>query len=92
MDSAHAALMHIDIVPGAPHHVAKLLEDHFLRKRLIEKQYVDTLKKFYSLAKDVGHHQLVRISGKEIDKLIEEANDFVKKMRWIINHDPKKLL
>jgi len=92
MDAAHASLMHIDVVPGAPHHVARLLEEHFLRKRLIEKKYVDTLNKFYKLAKDVGHHQLVRISGKEIDKLIVEADDFVKKMRFLINHDPKKLL
>ena len=92
MDASHAALMHIDVVPGAPHHVARLLQEHFVRKRLMEKHYVDTLNKFYKLAKEIGHHQLTRMSGKDVDKLIIEANDFVKKMRFIIHHDPKKLM
>ena len=91
IDAAHAALMHIDVVPGAPHHVGRLLEDHFVRKRLIEKKYVDTLNKFYKLSRDIGHHQLVKMSGSDIDAYIKEANEFVDKMKFILNHDAKKL-
>lgn len=91
IDAAHATLMHIDVVPGAPHHVAELLEKHFVRKRLLEKEYVATLSKLYKLAKDVGHHQLATISGKEVDGLLKEAHEFVKKMKFLISHEPAKL-
>lgn len=92
IDAAHAVLMHIDVVPGAPHHVARLMDEYFVSKRLIEKKYVDTVKKFYKLSKEVGHHQLVSMSGKDIDVLIAEAKEFVDKMKFILNHDPEKLI
>ncbi|MCA9478716.1 MAG: hypothetical protein KC535_06210, partial [Nanoarchaeota archaeon] len=92
IDSAHAALMHIDVIPGAPHLVADLLEEHFADKGLLPKNYVRTLRKFYKLAKDVGHHQLTKITGKEIDDLLLEANEFVKRMKHLISTDKKKLV
>ncbi|MCB1084396.1 MAG: hypothetical protein KDK61_08805, partial [Simkania sp.] len=92
IDSAHAALMHIDVIPGAPHLVADLLEEHFADKGLLPKNYVRTLRKFYKLAKDVGHHQLTKITGKEIDDLLLEANEFVERMKHLISTDKKKLV
>ncbi len=92
MDASHAALMHIDIVPGAPHRVADLLEKHFVRKAILDKKYVKILRTFYSLAKDIGHHQLTHVSGKEIDMYILQANDYVKRMKFILNHDKEKLI
>lgn len=91
IDSAHAALMHIDVIPGAPHLVADLLEEKFVATGHLPKTYVRTLRKFYKLAKEVGHHQLTKITGREIDDLIIEANDFVKRMKHLIGHDAAKL-
>ncbi len=92
MDSAHAALMHIQVLPGAPHQVGDLLDEHLVKIGLLDKKYVRILRKFYMLAKDIGHHNLTEISGKEIDKFILEANDFVKRMKFIISQDQEKLL
>lgn len=86
IDSAHAALMHKGVIPGAPHLVADLLESHFVEKNTLDKKYVKSIRKFYKLAKDVGHHQLTKISGKDIDELIREADDFVKAMKNIIGN------
>ncbi|MGM5480130.1 MAG: nucleotidyltransferase domain-containing protein [Nanobdellota archaeon] len=91
IDAAHAALMHIDVVPGAPHEVAGMLEEHFVSKRLLEKKYVDILKSFYHMAKEIGHKHILHTSGANVDEYIDEARDFVKKMRFLINHDPQKL-
>ncbi len=91
IDSSHAALMHVDVVPGAPHQVADLLEEHFVSKRLLEKRYVKTLRSFYHLAKEIGHQHLLHTSGKNVDEYIDEARDFVKKMRFLINQNPEKL-
>ena len=92
IDAAHAALMHIEVTPGAPHKVADLLEEHLASKGLLDKKYVRILRKFYMLAKDVGHHSLTKISGKDVDGYILEAQDFVKRMKYIISQDSEKLL
>lgn len=92
IDAAHAALMHMNITPGAPHKVADLLEEELVKRSLIDKKYVRILRKFYMLAKDIGHHQLTKISGNDVDKYILEANDFVKRMKFIISQDQEKLL
>ena len=92
MDASHAVLMHIDVVPGAPHRVAELLEKHFVRKALLDKKYVKILRTFYDLAKDIGHHQLAQISGKDLDKYIIDAHDFVRRMKFLINQDKEKLI
>lgn len=92
IDAAHAVLMHIDVVPGAPHRVGDLLEKHFVRKRLLDKKYVKTLRHFYNLAKDVGHHQLTTMSGKDIDTYILQAHDFIKRMKFLLDIDKEKLL
>jgi predicted nucleotidyltransferase/uncharacterized protein (UPF0332 family) len=91
IDSAHALLMHIDQVPGAPHHVSDMLEKHFVRKGLLEKKYLETLDKFYKLAKEIGHEHVANISGKDVDTLLEQAHDFVKKMKFLLAHDSEKL-
>lgn len=92
IDAAHAALMHIDVVPGAPHTVGDLLEEHFAKVGLLDKKYVRILRKFYMLAKDIGHNKLTKISGKNVDGYILEAQDFVKRMKYIISQDKEKLL
>jgi len=92
MDSAHAALMHLEIIPGAPHEVGNLLEHFPVKMGLLDKKYVRILRKFYLLAKDIGHHQLTKMSGKDLDHLVLEATDFVKRMKIIISQDQEKLL
>ncbi|MCF7798841.1 nucleotidyltransferase domain-containing protein [Candidatus Woesearchaeota archaeon] len=91
IDAAHAALMHVGVVPGAPSHVAELLNEHFVKKNLLDKSYINVLHQFYDLAKNIGHHQLVKMSGKDIDKYLVQARDFVKRMKFILNHSPEKL-
>jgi predicted nucleotidyltransferase/uncharacterized protein (UPF0332 family) len=92
IDAAHAALMHVDVTPGAPHTVGDLLEEHLVSKGLLDKKYVRILRKFYMLAKDIGHNHLTKISGKDVDGYILEASDFVKRMKFIISQDSKKLI
>lgn len=91
IDASHAALMHIDVVPGAPHEVADLLEKHYAKKGLLDSRYVKTLRMFYDLAKDVGHHKLTKVSGAKIDTYLLQADDFVKRMKFLLNHNKEKL-
>lgn len=88
IDSAHAAIMHIGVVPGAPHEVYALLDEHFVKPHFLEKKYSETLKFFYHLAKDIGHNRKTNISGVEFDKLFARADTFIKRMKFILGHDP----
>ncbi len=92
MDASHSILMHIDIVPPAPHHVADLVEKYYVNNSLLEKKYLKTLRKLYTLAKDIGHETLLGTSGEEIDKLFFEAEDFVKRAKLILQMDKEVLL
>jgi len=92
MDASHSILMHIDIVPPAPHHVADLVEKYYVNTSLLEKKYLKTLRKLYDLAKDIGHETLLGTSGEEIDKLFFEAEDFVKRAKLILQMDKEILL
>ena len=91
IDASHAALMHLDVVPGAPHKVADLLEEHFVRTKLMDKRTVVSVRKFYKLAKDIGHQRMVKLTGKEVDNLLLEAHAVVKNMKLLINRDKLEL-
>lgn len=80
IDSAHAALMKQGEIPPSPEHVADMLEEKLVNRKLLEKKYVSTMRKFYKLMKDITHREIKEISGTEYDKLYLEADDFVERM------------
>ena len=84
IDSAHAALMRAHQVPPAPEHVADLLEKAYVKKKLLESKYIDTMNKFYHLMKQITHRELQYIGGHEFERLHQEADAFVRRMRKLI--------
>ncbi len=84
IDSAHAALMRADQVPPTPEHVADLLEKVYVRHKLLEKKYVETMRKFYKINKEITHREIQEIKGPEYEKLYAEADEFVKHMKKLI--------
>ncbi len=85
IDAAHAALMRKGEVPPTPEHVAQHLEQAYVKQRLLEKKYVETMKKFYLLSKQITHREVKGISGAEYDRLYHEADDFVKRMKRLVD-------
>ncbi len=92
IDASHAALMHIDVLPGAPHRIADLLDEHYGKRHLLEGKYIRLVRKFYRLAKDIGHQHILKVSGAEFDRSYIEAQDVVKRMRLLIGMDKLKIL
>jgi len=85
IDSAHAALMHIGEIPPSPSHVADMLQSKLVKPRLLEAKYVMSMRKFYKLSKMIGHREIDKISGKEFDKYWKEAEEFVRRMKRLID-------
>ena len=84
IDSAHAALMRKNEVPPTPEHVADMLERVYVRHRLLEGKYVDIMRKFYKLSKMITHREIQQISGPEYEKYYHEADEFVRKMKRMV--------
>ena len=84
IDSAHSALMKQGEIPPSPDHVADLLEEKLVKKKLLEQKYADTMAKFYKLMKGITHREIKEITGKEFDSYLTQANDFVVRMKEFI--------
>lgn len=84
IDSAHAALMHKNEIPPTPEHVADMLEKVFVKHKQLEQKYVESMRKFYKLSKMISHRELKEIKGQEYEKLYLEADEFIRRMRRLI--------
>ena len=86
IDSAHAALMKVGEIPPTPEHVADLMEEKLVKRKMLEHKYVIIMRNFYRLMKMVTHREIVEIKGEEFDHYFKTAEDFVSRMRKIIEH------
>ncbi len=84
IDSAHAALMRAQQLPPTPEHVADMLEKAFVKRKLLEKKYADTMRRFYRLSKMITHREIKEVSGQEFEHYYDEAEAFVKRMKTLI--------
>ncbi|MEM0230608.1 MAG: nucleotidyltransferase domain-containing protein [Candidatus Woesearchaeota archaeon] len=84
IDSAHAALMHLGEIPASPEHVPELMERAMVSKRLLDRRYVETMRKFYNISKGIARREIKEISGVEFEKYLKEASDFVAQMKRIM--------
>ena len=84
VDSAHAALMMLNVTPPSPDHVADLLESMLVSRGLLDKRYVGIMRNFYTLQKRIVYREVKDISGKEFEQLYADADDFVQAMKKLI--------
>ena len=84
IDAAHAALMRDNQIPPTPKHVADMLEKVYVKRKLLEKKYVEIMHRFYKLSKMITHREIKEIKGHEYEKYYKEAEDFVKRMKHIV--------
>lgn len=84
VDAAHAALMKVGEVPPTPSHIAKLIYEKLVKKKLVSKRAADAMDFFYLLSKKITHREIQNITGKQYDQYKEEAHDFVKEMEHVI--------
>lgn len=82
IDASHAALMSLKEIPPSPDHVTDMLDEKMVKKGLLDKKYLEIMKKLYEISKGITHRNIKEISGKEYDKyyiMTKEFVDFMKK-------------
>ncbi len=80
VDSAHAALIAAEMLPPSPEHVGEIMEDYFVKQKMLKQIYVDYFKEIHQLDKEIVHGKIVEVEGKKLDYLKGNTDEFVKEM------------
>ncbi|HLC85986.1 MAG TPA: hypothetical protein VJG30_01740 [Candidatus Nanoarchaeia archaeon] len=86
LNPAQAALMLYGIAPPTPKETIELMEEIFVKKeKLLEKKYVDILSKIRKYYKDIEHGTIKDVKGREIDELLQDAEDYIKRIKKLFD-------
>ena len=79
---SQAALMLYGLPPPTPKETPEVMEEIFVKKeKLLEKEYVDILRKNVELRKKIEHGEKKELSGTELDEYVNNAEKFLKRIR-----------
>jgi len=79
---SQAAIMLYGLPPPTPKETPEVLDEIFVKKeKLLEKEYVDILKRNVELRKSIEHGTKKELSGTELDKYVQDAEKFLKRIR-----------
>lgn len=91
LNPAQAALMLYGISPPTHRETIKLMGEIFVKKeKILEKKYVDILDKLFNFYKSIEHGKIKNISGKQIDDLLKDANDYMVRLKKLFTQIEKK--
>jgi uncharacterized protein (UPF0332 family) len=85
-----AALMLYGIPPPAPKETCEVLREIFVKKEgLLEEEYVKILENVIQIRKDIEHGVKKDVTGKEIDKLLEDSEKYTKRLKRLFTQIEK---
>jgi len=88
---SQAALMLYGIAPPTPKETVNLMNEVFVEKEhLLEKKYIDVLRKIVTLYKDYEHQKVKQISGKEVDSLLKQVSDYMSRLKELMDQISEK--
>lgn len=91
LNPSQAALMLYGVSPPTPKETVKLLEEVFVKKeKILEQKYVDTLEKIRVFFKKIEHGKVKEIKGAEIDQLLIDAEDYLKRIKKLFKQIERK--
>ena len=80
VDASHAALIAADVMPASPEDIGNVLDEHFVRNKLLDKKYVKYYDIVHTIAKDIVHGVKTSIEGKMLDELLVMSDEFLREM------------
>ncbi len=79
---SQALLMLYGLPPPTPKHVVTEMKRIFVDKeKMLEKKYITILEKVVNIYKDYEHEKIKEISGEEIDKIVKDTEDYLKRLK-----------
>jgi len=89
VDAAHAALMAAKQVPPSPEHIAEMLKEQFVKKKMLNPKFVLWYDDIYTLMHKILRNEIRDIKGSELDEWREKADLFLRSMAKIIDQITK---
>jgi len=91
LNPSQAALMMYGIAPPTPKETANLLDEIFVkREKLLEKKYVNIFDRIRQTYKDLEHEKIKDFKGQDVDNLLKDANEYLKRIRRLFEQIEKK--
>jgi len=84
VDSAHAVLIAINVLPPSPEHLAADLRQNFVSSGMLKNKYVDWYREILMLHKQIEHGHIKDLKGLEIDKWQERTQEFIDVMAKLV--------
>jgi predicted nucleotidyltransferase/uncharacterized protein (UPF0332 family) len=85
VDAAHASLIAAKIMPPSPEQVGIMLNDAFVKNKLLNSRYVIWYKDIYHLHRGIMHGEVKDIKGEDIDIWQKRADEFIGVMASLVN-------
>ncbi len=87
---SQAALMLYGVPPPDPRETVEVMRDVFVKKqKLLEEKYVDILESIVKMRKDLEHGTKKEVSGKEIDTMLKDAQEYLKRIQRLFTQIQK---
>ncbi|MFT4343578.1 MAG: nucleotidyltransferase domain-containing protein [Candidatus Woesearchaeota archaeon] len=87
---SQAALMMYGIPPPAPRETAELMREIFVKKeKLLEDKWITILKNVVQLRKDLEHGTKKAVKGADIDKMLKDAGEYLKRIKELFTQIEK---
>ncbi len=77
--------------PNAKKELLHHFKKEFYNTKMVEKKYVDFIENVISTWRDYEHGKIKEISGKEIDKMLSNMEDYLKRMKELREQIEKKV-
>lgn len=85
-------LMLYGLAPPTPRETLELMRKTFVKKeKLLEARYLNILEKVLTLYKQFERRKVKAISGKEIDALLKQAEEYHKRLKKLVEQVEKKV-
>jgi len=82
MTPSQALIMLYGLPPPTPKQIVNVMNEVFVEKeKMLEKKYVNILEKIVKIYKDYEHEKINDIKGAEVDKLIDDTEDYLKRLK-----------
>jgi hypothetical protein len=80
------------VPPPTPKETISLMKEIFVTKeKLLEPKYIDILDRIVTLYKKYEREEVKTISGKEIDSLVEQSGEYIKRLKELMSQIELKI-
>jgi len=87
---SQAALMLYGLPPPTPRETPELMKEIFVEKeKMLEQKYVNILRKNIEVRKDLEHAKIKKMTGSEIDKMLSDSEDYLKRIKRLFTQIEK---